>query len=205
MSNRRSTPRRLNKVTSVLGVPRIPRFSTKSEICNFVTDAMMDKYDLSEPSRINNGYCFIWAYLVGLLWPDNVRYVTNDNHVVLFDPKSGLYHDAENPEGTKILNDIDWMSVGGETVSSGLMIYFWGHVGLHKHELRELVAVIEPRSILARLKGASLYTTSERESMEPNYVFQDWKELTKNFKKSVPMIARSDDDEEFTENDENFA
>lgn len=56
-----------------------------SSLCDYITKFMMTKYDLPHPSSINQGYCFIWAYLVYFCWPNktDLSFVTATNHICL--------------------------------------------------------------------------------------------------------------------------
>ena len=122
-------------ILKVLKRKKLPEFKNISEVCEFVTEFLLERYDLEKPIYINNGYCFIWAYLVWALW-DHVEFCTADDHVVV--KVDDLYYDSVNPEGCA---DADLMCGDCELVHTNVygMAWFWTKVGLCKDEFKTIL------------------------------------------------------------------
>ena len=60
-------------IKTVLGVKKIPQFKKFERVCKFVTKRMVKMYHLESPFDINQGYCFIWSYLVHALWHEPLQ------------------------------------------------------------------------------------------------------------------------------------
>jgi len=117
-------------------------FSSFPILCNFVTEYMFDRYpDIGDdPSYINCGYCFIWAYLVWVLWPDrdNITFATTSGHVVI--KYNGKYYDSENMGGTKRLKSINGFQCrDNKIVNHKWMCWYWARQGIQQKQLRALV------------------------------------------------------------------
>ena len=125
-------------------------------LCQFVTDWMIDRYDLSSPPRINCGYCFIWAYLVWALWPyPGVSFSTTDGHVIV--KRDGVFYDSEHIDGdTDVNNFLSFGLMKSVDVGAQSMVWFWSRNGRYWYEFRKLVRRTAPKFYtLVRDKGAS--------------------------------------------------
>ena len=121
------------------------------EICEKVTNWMVKKFKLYHSDAINQGYCFIWAYLVEALTNEDVDWFTNEDHVALLRHADDAFYDACNWAGCE---DIEDVFVCGNTpcrVTRNHAIHFWANVGFHDRKFRQIVKRLEPDNIFARL------------------------------------------------------
>lgn len=123
----------------LLNARRLPKFKTLPEVCNFVTAFLMKKYGLYLESHINQGYCFIWAYLVWALWKERLDFVSSDGHVLIYDANKCLYYDASNCEGYETLEDAEVDP--NEIADLGIkgMAWYWARCGTYKAEFRRIL------------------------------------------------------------------
>jgi len=122
----------------------VPTTFTKfSDVCKYVTEFMFDKYpDIGDdPSYINCGYCFIWAYLVWVLWPnkDEISFATSTGHVVV--KYNNKFYDSEHLCGESHLSDIELMVCRNPVVTVGCnwMYWFWARNGNARVKFRALI------------------------------------------------------------------
>ncbi len=134
----------LEEIKSNAGTDGVPSFENNRDgfiaLGNYVTEWMMDRYNICSPGNINWGYCFIWAYLVWSLWPHGgVTFKTSTGHVVV--KWNNLYFDSENPNGTKNVNNIDGFGQGraAKHVDINIMAMYWSRCGTRAREFRTLV------------------------------------------------------------------
>ncbi len=117
------------------------------DLCKYVTDWMIRKYDLNKDADINWGYCFIWAYLVWALWPHGgITFKTCTGHVVVV--KNGLYYDSEHCDGHSNLKKFCSFQYrekdGIKHVGVEEMTWYWARAGKELKELRRLVRKLTP-------------------------------------------------------------
>jgi hypothetical protein len=132
MNNRALESKRL---LAVLRLKSMPELKTIDEVSEFVSNFMIKRYKLDCISDINEGYCFIWAYLVWALMPEPVDFVTDDGHVVI--RYKGEYYDATSfgfYELDDILNDGT-----PKTVDVKQMAWYWARVGSHRGKFRSII------------------------------------------------------------------
>ena len=136
---------------ALLNQRELPTFKTIPDVCQFVADFLMKKYDLQEPSWINQGYCFIWAYLVWALWKKPLNFVSSDGHVLI--ESDGLYYDAANCYGYETLEDaeVDPDQVADLNVKG--MAWYWSRCGTYKHEFRKILRATHMKLYKAIAKG----------------------------------------------------
>ena len=124
----------------------LPPTGDFTALCNYVTDWMIRRYDLKNADDINWGRCFIWAYLVWALWPNDgeVTFKTATGHVVV--KRGELYYDSEHPEGNdNIKKFCSFRSTEDyKHVDVRWMCWFWARAGKHLEELRRLVRKCNP-------------------------------------------------------------
>ena len=136
---------------ALLNQRELPEFKTLPEVCDFVTNFLMKKYNLRAPSWINHGYCFIWAYLVWALWKKPLNFVSSDGHIVI--EYEGLYYDSISHEGC---DDLEIMEVNPtEATDLGIkgMAWYWTRCGTYKHEFRRILRATHLKLYRAISKG----------------------------------------------------
>jgi hypothetical protein len=146
MNNAVKMDKLLAEMKDNIAVAGKPEFENSREgfydLCSYVTEWMLRKYDLETDDRINYGYCFIWAYLVYALWPHGgVTFKTCTGHVVVV--KDGLYYDSEHQDGDSRLHKFcsfeSRKADGVKHVEVDQMVWFWARNGKQLRELRRLV------------------------------------------------------------------
>lgn len=125
------------KLLKILRRRELPEFKNLTEVCKFVTKFMKKQYDLKRDNDINNGYCFIWAYLVWALNEEEVKFATTDNHVVV--EHNGLFYDSTNLSGCEFLEDIDLDLDETAFVDVKGMAWYWARCGTAKKEFRSVL------------------------------------------------------------------
>jgi len=171
-------PRSIKKV---LKVKKIPNFRKFERLCDFVTKRMVKVYRLNSPWNINQGYCFIWSYLVHALWKEPLQFVSTDAHVVILNNRTQRYYDSDNPLGTTNVETI--AGIGGHDssrtraiVDRQVMTFFWAHVGCKKIELRNIVKQVDPTDLVAQF-GKPYYDENDSYSLEITDVAADVQRL----------------------------
>lgn len=124
-----------------------PRLGCVGNIANYVTERMMDRFMLDDPIKINQGYCFIWAYLFANLVKSSgkkAEYISTDRHVVV--RVNGYYYDSCCTDGQENLNDV--MSHEGIVfnISNRALCFFWGIAGIYARLFREVIKEVEPEN-----------------------------------------------------------
>jgi len=164
---------------SVLHARKIPAFAHLSDVCDFVTKRVMKLYKLREVEDINYGYCFIWSYLVDAMWKGDLKFVTNSNHVVLFDDKTEKYYDSEHPTGTKDVHIISGMDLETNvSVDRQVMTFYWAHVGFAKIEFSEIIQKVDPSDLVAS-KEYPYLDPFEADGIEPSDIIADVQALNR--------------------------
>lgn len=125
------------KLLKVLRRRKLPEFKNLTEVCYFVTNFVKKKYDLDFDFQINQGYCFIWAYLVWALSKQDVKFVTTDGHVLVFCDDN--YYDAEHPFGFFDLESLKISLDEVEEVDVRGMAWYWARCGVAKKEFRSVL------------------------------------------------------------------
>ena len=136
---------------ALLNQRELPEFKTLPEVCDFVTNFLMKKYDLRYPSDINWGYCFIWAYLVWALWKKPLNFVSCDGHIVI--EYEGLYYDSTSSHGC---DDLESMQVNlDEAATLGVkgMAWYWTRCGTYKDEFRKILRATHMKLYKVVAKG----------------------------------------------------
>lgn len=120
-----------------------------TKLCQYVTDWMISRYDLRNADSINWGYCFIWAYLVWALWPNQneVTFKTCTGHVVV--KYGNRYYDSEHVDGDSRLHLFCAFesrgSDGVKHVDAHWMCWYWTRAGKQLREFRRLVRKTNPK------------------------------------------------------------
>lgn len=138
---------------SLLNQRKLPVFKTLPEVCDFVTNFLINKYNLHQPSWINHGYCFIWAYLVWALWKKPLSFVSSDNHVVIYDEDSMLYYDASNNEGYESLEQAEVDPDDCADIGIKGMAWYWARCGTYNKEFRKILRATHRKLYQAVAKG----------------------------------------------------
>jgi len=97
----------------------------------------MIKYYNIDKDRINYGFCFIWAYLVWALSNENLKFATDDGHVVIDD--GYLYYDSQYPKGYPYLKKFGIDAENVVHVNVHKMAWYWTRCGERKKELRKIL------------------------------------------------------------------
>lgn len=135
----------------LLNERQLPDFKTLPEVCEYVTNFLMKKYSLDKASWINQGYCFIWAYLVWALWKQPIEFVSTDGHVVVYD--GTLYYDASNSEGYEALEDAELDPDEAADLGVKGMAWYWARCGTYKAEFRKILRSTHSKLYRAIAKG----------------------------------------------------
>lgn len=138
---------------SELKVKYIPTFKDFPSICRFVTRRMIKLYKLDNPSDINCGYCFIWAYFVSALTPRKLEFVTTENHVVIYNPRTKKWYDSEHPAGISNLDEVDGFDPDFYerfAIDRQTMTFYWAHAGIAANMFREIVIRTDPANLLKK-------------------------------------------------------
>jgi hypothetical protein len=126
-----------SKVRMALNVGKLPTFTKFEEVTEFVTNYLIKRYRLYCARDINNGYCFVWGYLVWALWDGKVSFYTSDYHVAV--RYGDKYYDSEHIRGTDypelILGDYEYLGF----LNVYQMVWYWARCGYEKHVLRRFV------------------------------------------------------------------
>jgi hypothetical protein len=126
------------RLLAILKRKRAPKLETIDDVSIYVTKFMLKRYRLSE-GDINNGYCFIWAYLVWALMKEPVNFVMDDGHVaILFD---GTYYDSDTfgaHDIDSIIRPCDYHDSAIETDVDS-MAWYWTRCGTHRKEFRTIL------------------------------------------------------------------
>jgi hypothetical protein len=114
-------------------------------LCDYVTDWMLRRYNLDGDYEINQGYCFIWAYLVWALWPHGgVTFKTVTQHVIVV--YKGEHFDATNTSGHDDVGH--FVCFGGlrtpKHTDVESMAWFWARSGKQYREFRRLIRKFTP-------------------------------------------------------------
>lgn len=136
---------------ALLNRRELPEFKTLPQVCEVVTDFLVKKYELNAPSDINQGYCFIWAYLVWALWKKPLKFVSSDGHIVI--EHNGLFYDSISHEGC---DDLELMEVNlDEAADLGIkgMAWYWARCGTYKVEFRKILRATHMKLYKAISKG----------------------------------------------------
>lgn len=129
-------------VLKTLRTRKLPQFKNIEEVGDFVTVYMVKHYKLRTYFKINNGYCFIWAYLVWALMKEPVSFATSDGHVVV--KYKNKYYDCEN-YAVDNLKSIDWMNDDAVSTDVKGMSWYWARCGVYKREFRKVVRATHMR------------------------------------------------------------
>lgn len=129
-----------------LDVDKLPRSRRINIIGRFVAERIKDKYSISAYD-INNGYCFIWAYLVwAILQDETISFQSNYNHVVV--SYKGKFYDSDHITGSKLLTKMEFFGYNsGDTMDVEQMCRYWSRHGYRASELKKAM----------RLSALSLY------------------------------------------------
>lgn len=117
-------------------------------LCNYVTAWMLERYELKTADDINWGRCFIWAYLVWALWPNDgeVTFKTVTGHVVV--KRGELFYDSEHPTGNPSIKKFCSFKTRSEGdmkhVNVRWMAWYWARAGKHLEEFRRLILKFNP-------------------------------------------------------------
>ncbi len=151
MNNSVKVDKLLAELKDNIAVAGKPEFENTRDgfynLCRYVTDWMLRKYNLDTDDQINYGYCFIWAYLVHALWPyDGLTFKTCTGHVVVV--KDGLYYDSEHTDGHSDLNkfcSFPSRSYDGIVhVALEEMCWYWARAGRQLKEFRRIIRKVQP-------------------------------------------------------------
>ncbi len=133
-----------NRLKDHFDIVHLPALRRPSSIAQFTTDVMCDRYGLS-PYSINNGYCFIWAYLFWSIAKDKmeVRFKSNHNHVVV--EVDGKFYDSEHILGERRLSKMEFFEARradeAEDYDITEMVAYWSRNGCQAWEFRNAVKV----------------------------------------------------------------
>jgi hypothetical protein len=137
-------------VLKTLRMRKLPQFNNIEEVGDFVTKYMVKHYKLGTYLRINNGYCFIWAYLVWALMKEPVSFVSSDGHVVV--KYKGMYYDCET-YGQQSIEDIDYMDDNAVSTDVKGMAWYWARCGVCKREFRKVIRATHMRLYNCIVRG----------------------------------------------------
>jgi hypothetical protein len=122
----------------------IPRFNSFEEVTVFLNGYMVKRYGLHSTYDINCGFCFIWAYLVWVLWDyaDEIVFVTTRGHVGV--KYQGKFYDSENLYGA---NEDAVFTQYYSPISISLfdMCWYWARGGIERFEFRKLISAFDPQ------------------------------------------------------------
>ncbi len=144
------------KLKEHLEIVRIPGYRRPNSIAQFTTDVICDYYGV-DPRRINQGYCFIWAYLFWTLAKDKmeVRFKSNYNHVVVH--TGGRFYDSEHINGMSELSKMPFFearrALEADDYNIVEMAQYWASNGLQAHKFRGLMRV-SARNLYRKAIGA---------------------------------------------------
>lgn len=125
----------------------MPEFEDFRQLCEYVRDFVLTRYDLEFDDQINCGYCFVWAYLVWAIWAgDGITFVSTTGHVVI--KYNDMYWDAENCEGR---DNLKGFCSFGETyirkhIDVRWMCWYWARAGTARKELRRIIRMFDPKT-----------------------------------------------------------
>lgn len=131
------------KLNESVGLPPTNNFS---ELCRYVTNYMIGRYDLKGANSINRGYCFIWCYLVWALWPrGGVTFRTTTGHVVVM--HGNRYYDSKHVRGTTTLLNYCSFSDGYDSkpIDVKWMCWYWARTGYELSKFRALIRKMSPK------------------------------------------------------------
>lgn len=128
----------------------LPDQNNIDEIRQFVTDFMMRKYDFFDEDCINQGRCFIWAYLVWALSVPGVRFVSHCNHVCVQSGNEFCDSRFISPNKRFVLR-CEHFRIKMYHWGVAKMVAYWCKFGIHSGEFFELVRK------LSGVKAGDLY------------------------------------------------
>lgn len=170
------------RLKKVLGVTELPEITEFSHICAYVNSRVMVMYGLHRPKDINYGYCFIWAYLVSKLSKERVKFLSSENHVMVYHPKMKKYYDSEHIDG--VTNPHKVYGMDNKTwptfmLDRNEMVFYWSHAGICARRLVELVLKLDPRHVLKKLSGNRYYDEIDSQFVTITESVVDLKRLAK--------------------------
>jgi hypothetical protein len=113
-----------------------PKFTDINDASRYATEFVMKKYKLKYENDINQGYCYIWAYIVWALMPaGSVKFVSSNAHVAI--ECESKYYDATT-FGTF---DIDSIMCHNEIMELSIedMSWYWCRMGTYRRFFRDLL------------------------------------------------------------------
>ena len=155
------------EVLAELKLEALPKFTSITEVCQYVTTYMIKRYDLYDEAQINTGYCFIWAYLVWALWSkDDVVFKTVTGHVVV--KCDGYFYDSEHINGSSSTDGFCgfYSSRTEKVVDVRWMSWFWTRNGNKHKEFRRILRRFDPKTYeVVRDNGSTYWSTARADFM----------------------------------------